>query len=370
MNFSSKKPGTIAILIACLMLIALAITAMVCGAGMVGDRTGVQKNPNGALITDGSCSILFPAGAGTDDQIGAAIDQWIAKKNSTSPLKGLGKTFSESGRGSNINPAFMAAIALKESSLGRNVPDDTHNPFGRTASSSQPGVNMGKHTWYKFGNFEEAVKDEGPYLKRMYVDAGLTTVAAVMNKYAPPGENNTTLYVQQVSGWMAEISDMSNGALPNVCNPTFTPGTGNISDIVRIAQTQIGVKEDYNKADCGAAIQKYGGPCGAAWCAYFTTWVYQQAGYKIPKIGRAFGTYDWFTAHQMTFTPKQGTPQPGDIIVFNSSHIGIVESYANGTVHTIEGNAGHHPKHLNGEVKQEHYNINDSSIKGFGRWVK
>lgn len=377
MNFSSKKPGSIAILIACVVLVGLAIFSMVCGAGTVSDRTGVQKNPNGSLATDGSCSILFPAGAGNDDQIGATIDQWIAKKKPDSPLKGMGKLFAQSGRSSNINPAYMASVALKESILGTRTPGGGRlfNPFGRKASASQPGEEITnskgeKIRWYKFNSWEESIREEGPYLKRMYVDDGRTTVATVVEKYCPRTDCDTDKYIQQASGWMAEISDMSNGALPNVCNPALTPGTGNTSDIVRIAQIQLGVSEDRNRRDCGTAIQKYGGPCGQPWCAYFTTWVYQQAGYKIPKMGSAFGTYDWFTKYQTTFTSKQGTPQPGDIIVFNSSHIGIVESYANGIVHTIEGNAGHHPAHLNGSVKPEHYNINDSNIKGFGRWVK
>ena len=55
MMFSSKKPGSIAIIIACLILVGLAIFSIVCGAATVSDRTGVQKKDNAALSGSETC---------------------------------------------------------------------------------------------------------------------------------------------------------------------------------------------------------------------------------------------------------------------------------------------------------------------------
>lgn len=78
----------------------------------------------------------------------------------------------------------------------------------------------------------------------------------------------------------------------------------------------------------------------AAWCAYFASWVTQQAGIPIGWDGLGDGLVsrlrDWGHKTGLWRT----TPQPGDLIAF-PEHIGIVESLQpNGLVTTIEGNTG------------------------------
>src|SRR2546430_16705205 len=92
---------------------------------------------------------------------------------------------------------------------------------------------------------------------------------------------------------------------------------------------------EYRSATAGSGV----GP----WCAYFGSWAARQAGVPLGEQGQGFGAvgavWDWAqrTGHTL---PAGSTPQPGDLIVWASRHIGIVESVdASGAIHTIEGNS-------------------------------
>ena len=119
--------------------------------------------------------------------------------------------------------------------------------------------------------------------------------------------------------------------------------------IVAIAQQELalGVREKPMGSNKGTRIKMYGlatqAPLRyypAAWCAYFTSWVTQQAGSPIGWDGLGDGLVsrlrDWGRKTGLWRT----SPQPGDLIAF-PQHIGIVESLQpNGLVTTIEGNTG------------------------------
>jgi hypothetical protein len=200
----------------------------------------------------GNCSILFPGGAGTDAQIGAAIDQWIIKNGPDSPLIGTGAVFAASGRANDVNPALMVAIARKESSLGVKIPDDTYNPFGRTATESQPGVQIGTHKWYKFNSWQEAIQEEGSYLQRVYISQGINTLGKMVEKYCPPSECDVNTYVKQIADWINEVTALANGALGIGC--TSAPGgcglevvdLTNISLISGTPKLMKGAAEEFN----------------------------------------------------------------------------------------------------------------------------
>jgi hypothetical protein len=73
MILKNKKPGSIAILIACVVLVFLAISSIVCGAGTVSDRTGVQKEES--TITNGNDNTNAPiVPGGCSDVITKARD--------------------------------------------------------------------------------------------------------------------------------------------------------------------------------------------------------------------------------------------------------------------------------------------------------
>jgi hypothetical protein len=99
------------------------------------------------------------------------------------------------------------------------------------------------------------------------------------------------------------------------------------NDSPRIAQ--------YRQATAGSGV----GP----WCAYFVSWAAQQAGAPIGEQGQGMGATiaveEWGKRTGRALPPGQ-PPQPGDLIVWGSRHIGMVESVGpDGTINTIEGNS-------------------------------
>ena len=202
---------------AAMLLILFAFSAYFVGFHRGEDR-GTYTGGGG---TGANCNILFPTGAGSDQEIGQAINQWIAEHFPNSPLKGKGALFSQSGRTGGVNPALIVAIARKESSMGKNIPHNSYNPFGRKASASQPAVIVDGVRWYKFNSWDEAILEEGPYIKRVYLDEGRTTLGKLLEKYAPPSGNDTQKYVEEVAGWINEMTSLAGGALGNGCVETI-----------------------------------------------------------------------------------------------------------------------------------------------------
>ena len=124
-------------------------------------------------------------------------------------------------------------------------------------------------------------------------------------------------------------------------------GSGAGQAMVNLVRNEVGVAEQppgsndapriaqYRQATAGAAV----GP----WCAYFVSWAAREAGVPIGDAGQGFGLVDdvwaWGERSGKAIPAGTGTPQPGDLIVWDE-HIGIVESVAaDGTIATIEGNS-------------------------------
>jgi uncharacterized protein (TIGR02594 family) len=125
--------------------------------------------------------------------------------------------------------------------------------------------------------------------------------------------------------------------------------------MVQLAQQELGVSEtggnnessrirEYRTATAGA--ENTPGP----WCAYFVSWLAKSAGAPIGAGGNGTGyvpTLEAWGRQEGRFVDHgRGMPAPGDIVIFDwggrgtSDHTGIVERVdADGTVHTIEGNA-------------------------------
>ena len=112
----------------------------------------------------------------------------------------------------------------------------------------------------------------------------------------------------------------------------------------------------------------YGFDSEVEWCACFVSWCAEQCGYldsgAVPKFSFCSDGVDWFSARGQ-FEDGSYVPVAGDIIFFDweedggVDHVGIVESVANGMVHTIEGNSGN-------AVKLRNYFLGDSLIYGYG----
>lgn len=129
--------------------------------------------------------------------------------------------------------------------------------------------------------------------------------------------------------------------------------------LVDVAASQIGVRETSRNA--GPEILKFwqatSYPSGMAdrqpWCAAFLAWVVFEGMKREPLLAladksrpRSAAVAEWVRwaavpAHgAQVFGPRDPVlrPEPGDIVMFTFSHIGVVERLAGGTVHTIEGN--------------------------------
>ncbi|MTD45440.1 CHAP domain-containing protein [Conexibacter sp. W3-3-2] len=166
------------------------------------------------------------------------------------------------------------------------------------------------------------------------------------------GTAGTTAFQQQLAAaagsWTPGV-----GTQPGVLGATAVPGGVSATGArrVQIAAAELGVTEQPPGSNDSPRIAEYraamrGAPGVGPWCAYFTSWVAQQAGTPLGETGQGFASVDAVYAWAQRTgraVPNSASaparPQPGDLIVWDE-HIGLVESVAaDGTVHTIEGNS-------------------------------
>ena len=131
--------------------------------------------------------------------------------------------------------------------------------------------------------------------------------------------------------------------------PAATPGAGANARaaIVQAAGAEVGQAEQPPGSNDSPRIAEYraatAGSGVGPWCAYFASWAARQAGVPLGEQGQGFGAVSavWDWAQRTGRALGAGsTPQPGDLIVWGSRHIGIVESVdPSGAIHTIEGNS-------------------------------
>ncbi len=122
----------------------------------------------------------------------------------------------------------------------------------------------------------------------------------------------------------------------------FTPEAGDGSQIVKIAESQIGQSEHPPGSNCTIY-----GPC-EEWCSLFTAWVWQHAGVPLPgstaEYGYSGSLYTWAKEHGGKILPPTATPAPGDAVFYGtgpseSAHVGIViQVLPDGEIVTVEGN--------------------------------
>ena len=113
------------------------------------------------------------------------------------------------------------------------------------------------------------------------------------------------------------------------------------------AASTIGVTEDPPGSNDGPGLATFrssvaGAAPGEPWCAYFASWAAAQAGAPLGDGGQGIGSVEGITAwagRTGRLLPAGATPAPGDLVLFGSRHVGIVESVnADGTLTTVEGN--------------------------------
>jgi cell wall-associated NlpC family hydrolase len=118
------------------------------------------------------------------------------------------------------------------------------------------------------------------------------------------------------------------------------------SALLAHAEGEIGVTEEPPGSNDGPRIADYrtavaGAAPGQPWCATFVSWAAAQAGTPLGDAGQGLNSVaaiqDWAARTGRLVT----SPQPGDLILFGTRHVGIVESVApDGSIATVEGNEG------------------------------
>lgn len=115
-------------------------------------------------------------------------------------------------------------------------------------------------------------------------------------------------------------------------------------DVLKIAAGELGTTERpansnnvkyntwfYGREVRDTATTKY------AWCMAFVQWCFDQAGRRLPYITASCSALlNWYRQNKPECIVT--VPMPGDIIIYNFGHTGIVESVAGSTITAIEGN--------------------------------
>jgi hypothetical protein len=116
----------------------------------------------------------------------------------------------------------------------------------------------------------------------------------------------------------------------------------------------------YNTAYYGHPVS---GP-SFKWCVVFIWWVMRHAGVPatvFPKAAGVFFVRGWFRDRHR-YMDASSMPREGDLVVFKTSHIGIVESVDSdsNTISTVEGNASD-------RVRRRSYSRGNANIDGYCR---
>lgn len=116
------------------------------------------------------------------------------------------------------------------------------------------------------------------------------------------------------------------------------------NELLAIARKQLGICENppssnnvkyntwfYGREVRDTATTKY------PWCMAFVQWCFDQAGTPLPRrTASCSNLLDWYRRYRLERIASE--PKPGDIVIYNFGHTGIVESVAASTITAIEGN--------------------------------
>jgi hypothetical protein len=166
---------------------------------------------------------------------------------------------------------------------------------------------------------------------------------------------------------------------PEYLDPNLGPAGGIISDfakeLVNVANTQIGIFENPRNSNTGPEVEGFYqrstflNGTGWAWCAAFVCYLFKTAAskkgiqysFKLPKTAGAYDFKNWANNNSKyieVLSPPFNKILPGDVIIFNFSHIGLSISQMTGSkIDTIEGNTDASGSREGGGVYKKSRNI-------------
>jgi hypothetical protein len=158
---------------------------------------------------------------------------------------------------------------------------------------------------------------------------------------APPSASFASTLSQATGAAPAAAAASLAGVAP------LPAGAGVGAQMVAVAQAEVGQAEQPPGSNDSPRIAEYrtatAGSGVGPWCNFFLSWVAKQAGAPLGEQGQGFGlvaaTWDWAQRTGRTL-PAGQQPAPGDLIVWDGRHIGLVEQVLpDGRIQTIEGNS-------------------------------
>ena len=178
----------------------------------------------------------------------------------------------------------------------------------------------------------------------MSLETTLARITALQTSFQPPAPAPAPAAAQGT----AFASALQQAGTPMATAPaTGVGGTGAGQAMLNAVRNEVGVAEQPPGSNDAPRIAQYrqatAGSGVGPWCAYFVSWAAREAGVPIGDTGQGYGRVDdvwaWGERTGKAIPAAGGTPQAGDLIVWDE-HIGIVESVgADGSISTIEGNS-------------------------------
>jgi CHAP domain len=181
----------------------------------------------------------------------------------------------------------------------------------------------------------------------MSLDVTLARVAELQRMLHPPTPAPVARPAASAASFAGALGQATATAAATGAAPVAATGTGRGAQMVALAQAELGVTEQPPGSNDSPRIAEYrtatAGSGVGPWCNYFVSWIAKQAGAPLGEQGQGFGavaaTWDWAQRTGRAI-PAGSTPQPGDLIVWDGRHIGMVESVLpDGRIQTIEGNS-------------------------------
>jgi hypothetical protein len=181
----------------------------------------------------------------------------------------------------------------------------------------------------------------------MSLDVTLARVAELQRLLQPPTPAPVARPAASAASFAGVLGQATATASSTATTPVAAAGTGRGVQMVALAQAELGVTEQPPGSNNSPRIAEYrtatAGSGVGPWCNYFVSWIAKQAGAPLGEQGQGFGavaaTWDW-AQRTGRAVPAGSTPQPGDLIVWDGRHIGMVEAVLpDGRVQTIEGNS-------------------------------